>query len=892
MKPNFALILSSEDLTLLHRTYSGWARVGDARFDDTDLPGTIAALQERAGRLPGDQTCKIVIPEDQIKYLTIEAEGDPDTAVRAALDGATPYAVDELEYDWTAEEGVIHIAAVALETLGEAESFAVENGFEPVGFAAIPAHGDFRGEPFFGATRWAGTALPEGTTIERDAAPIRITGDAEMPAEEDTDAPVAAAAAQAVAEAGPAPKNNKAPEAEADAAKPVMATEAPASSPKAEPAKSTDKAEAPAPTAFTSIRASRGAEGSPRAPLVSGEPRLSRLGGAEPAPATGTAPPLPSPADSGVNDPALMAELAASLQPDPEARLDRDAAAAASDEQESDAPAATGASLPGLFGTRADKEANEVPPKAAKFRPREDEKQRMTVFGARQTEVRGKPRFLGLILTAILLLFLVGVAAWASIFLDDGLARFFGGGDIKLADVPATSEEEADPAASEEEAEAPALIAPLPGGDEARVASLPEDTGAARPEVASLPDRPLPLSPSEAMARYAATGIWQMAPAPPETPGAGAPITDLYQVSLDPGIDLGLPASLPRRTPDARDTVPEAPGAPPPAGTRFDFDARGFVRATPDGAMTPEGVRVVAGRPPLTPPADMAQTVTVTAEVPVAAPDAENVEGGAPATEVITFTGDPALATTRPKVRPSTAIADETGGEQEESDATQVPGAPETRIATAEDAVVTGNASSLAILRPQPRPATMTAAAATLASANGAAAAPLVDGAALTRAIAAASAQPEATATQPAAAEADPEALEDAFDNATPQAVTASLTPLRRPGDFDTTVKRTREQAAAQPVPSSQQMQPALPTSASVAKQATEKNVLKLREVNLIGVYGSSASRRALVRLGNGRYQKVRVGDALDGGQVAAIGESELRYVKRGRNVVLRMPQG
>jgi Tfp pilus assembly protein PilP len=87
-------------------------------------------------------------------------------------------------------------------------------------------------------------------------------------------------------------------------------------------------------------------------------------------------------------------------------------------------------------------------------------------------------------------------------------------------------------------------------------------------------------------------------------------------------------------------------------------------------------------------------------------------------------------------------------------------------------------------------------------------------------------------------------------------------------------------------------MQVSLPSSTSVARQATEKDVLKLRDVNLIGVYGSASSRRALVRLGNGRYQKVRVGDSLDGGQVAAIGEGELRYIKRGRNVVLRMPQG
>ena len=36
--------------------------------------------------------------------------------------------------------------------------------------------------------------------------------------------------------------------------------------------------------------------------------------------------------------------------------------------------------------------------------------------------------------------------------------------------------------------------------------------------------------------------------------------------------------------------------------------------------------------------------------------------------------------------------------------------------------------------------------------------------------------------------------------------------------------------------------------------------------------------------------RKVKVGDRLDGGRVAAIGESELQYNKNGRGVVLRMP--
>jgi hypothetical protein len=41
----------------------------------------------------------------------------------------------------------------------------------------------------------------------------------------------------------------------------------------------------------------------------------------------------------------------------------------------------------------------------------------------------------------------------------------------------------------------------------------------------------------------------------------------------------------------------------------------------------------------------------------------------------------------------------------------------------------------------------------------------------------------------------------------------------------------------------------------------------------------------------NGKYIKVKLGDRFDGGKVAAIGDSELSYVKNGRTIVLRMPK-
>ncbi len=46
------------------------------------------------------------------------------------------------------------------------------------------------------------------------------------------------------------------------------------------------------------------------------------------------------------------------------------------------------------------------------------------------------------------------------------------------------------------------------------------------------------------------------------------------------------------------------------------------------------------------------------------------------------------------------------------------------------------------------------------------------------------------------------------------------------------------------------------------------------------------------MRLSSGKYVKVQVGDRIDGGQVAAIGEDDLRYIKNGKNIVLEIPTG
>jgi hypothetical protein len=145
-----------------------------------------------------------------------------------------------------------------------------------------------------------------------------------------------------------------------------------------------------------------------------------------------------------------------------------------------------------------------------------------------------------------------------------------------------------------------------------------------------------------------------------------------------------------------------------------------------------------------------------------------------------------------------------------------------------------------------------------------------------------------------AAALATPTAIE----NATRYAVRASVRPDPRPRNFARIVQRAQRstqndevRVASAAAVAPRVVQPKIPSKTSVAKQATVKNALNLRKVNLIGVYGKPSNRRALVRLGNGRYQKVVVGDRIDGGRVSAIGEGELRYTKRGRDLVLKMPR-
>lgn len=794
MKPSFALSLSIEGIALLHRNAGGWHLVGQVALDVPDLSAALADLRDRARLIdPGGLSCKLIIPNDQIRYMQIDtgtAEGETRLRlVREALAGATPYAVDDLAFDISTESAVTHVAAVARDTLAEAETFAVDHGFQPVSFVAIPGDQSFLGEPFFGVTKAAGDRK-----IDPDGIAVVVTGEVSQPEREDI-APVPSSTA-----------SGSLSTAQDDTAAALHKPDAPAQ-PAAKP------------------------EASPSAPATAAGPTaagfISRRGKSTEDEAT-TVTPL-----AGQRRPEAAA-IARPVTPPP-------AASAASGVSASAASTKTQmqSALAGLLQRRASNPAPQTDRDASTQRP---DAHRLNRFGGDRSDAarRGKPRFLGLILTLVLLLLLAGVAAWATLYTGGGL--FHG---TPKTDAPAPSEQA--PASAPAETELPLLLTPpasaprnstlssapeagendLSATDSAVLDALPPagtaETADSDPELAGEPEPDAPLSDmpeADPETFYAATGLWPTAPQAPETPSIIG-LDDLYVASID-RTDLSQDAvALPSAGTFATDQGLNAVTSPAAAGGRFALDARGLVTATPEGSESPDGIVVTLGRPPVVPPALPARLTT-------------QAEATAERDALREY-----LTGRRPRPRPTDLI--------EQTERAQLGGR---------------SRSELGGFRPRLRPKSIVSAAA------------------------AARAAPVA-----------PPEPENDVSSATAQAVAVAIAPRSRPENLSTQPRRSASASLGIPSTATTPAAPAtvappIPSSASVARQATVDNALNLRNLNLIGVYGSASNRRALIRLPSGRYKKVKVGDSIDGGKVVAIGDSELRYSKNGRNLTLKLPKG
>ncbi|MGB0968067.1 MAG: hypothetical protein ACPGUX_07775, partial [Halocynthiibacter sp.] len=156
MTPGFALNLTHEGIGLLWHSPDGWQNLGDARLDDPGLEDRLREMRDLALAQETEALlCKLIIPNSEILYLECDIADNAQEreTAEAALAGRTPYELDDLKIDWVRQGTRLQIAAVACETLTEAESFATEHQFNPVTFCASPENDAiFMGEPSFGET--------------------------------------------------------------------------------------------------------------------------------------------------------------------------------------------------------------------------------------------------------------------------------------------------------------------------------------------------------------------------------------------------------------------------------------------------------------------------------------------------------------------------------------------------------------------------------------------------------------------------------------------------------------------------------------------------------------------------------------------------------------------
>lgn len=530
---------------------------------------------------------------------------------------------------------------------------------------------------------------------------------------------------------------------------------------------------------------------------------------------------------------------------------------------------------------------------------------------------------MGLILTLILVVLLAMIALWSVIFLpNSAVARLFNGGvtsdsvalDAAAPAPPAiitappplgvldaspspdarapapdpapgrTPTERPIVAAEVEPPAAPALpdtaadaldiaaaealenAAPAPEAvTEAPLPAEPAEVAAEIPPLAPIPDGTLP-SPEEAAQLFAEDGIWTRPPDRPE-PGALDNDADIGIAAIDPPNANTDVAALPAPTEDFREQLPLV-RSPPPFGSDPAREAIISIVPTPEGVVTPRGALVLAGRPAVVPPPRPREVVPATpAAVPdaaaeIAVPEVAAPEVAAPEIAAPEFTvpdinvEDAILGTFRPTPRPGDV--NEARQQQVQDDEAPI---------------------DVTLVRPAARPGDTTETAGTAgqaslfpdATAPGETAAALAGAASLSPAVPA------------------PDAEADA--DLSPLALSVSRVPPTRPASIVTVAAQRATEANIPAVPARVAApQPNIPSNTEVSRAATEANAIRLRDVNLIGVSGTPSNRSALVRLPNGRFIEVGVGDNLDGGRVAAIDGDSLQYIKNGRNIVLDIP--
>lgn len=989
MKPQFALSLSFDDIALLVRSAEGWHIVSQIAPDEGDLPTELAILRSKAEDLAAGNRvhCKLLLPEDLVRYLTLDtgpvSREERLAAARKALEGATPYPVSSLAFDISEAGTQTHVAAVALETLAEAEDFAIEHGFGPVSFVTRPAQGSFVGEPFFGTTR----AARGGMEVEPDSQPVVILGPlpkAETPPSEATpsvagtetltdEAREGAAASTPSTADHPATSATKA-EGAAQSAQTSVAwvasetapdaganddvgsdttaevkdqdTDAPAAdetAPKAAAltisapvaARTEDTAaavEARDPDLLAALAASTETKTPdlahealppaealfaptadqsptlPAAPAVGetgfgqlrlqlrpedlheedptetpmGGPSISFSSRRSASAEEGTPPPLritPIPTDR--QEPTFSvkaADLAA------EASQPTDSLRSTPPEPVASIPAAPtlatlGRSAPAspVLAHTTSAPAKAAPPKALPVAgPVSD-----LIQSPQARPLPTRQRRLGLV--AALLATVTAVGAWAlarelpSLWTDLTRADLIGGEDpvatpvLAHAPAPTTTAELADPMGSF--TSAAASEDGLTGADsavlEALGAPLLEETATPTDESQPVDGRDLVIASLPAPRTLS-----------DELPGIDDPDALFDEASLPSEEALDPEALADGITQDEDNSYDDGLSAQTAAlQEAAQYAATGIWQRAPDVAQIP-------------PQIDLENVYVASIDRTDLSQDAIALPG-----QTALDSDQPFGAITNPSAAGRQFALDERGLVTATKEGTvnpdgitiylgrpvKVPPKTPNRPAAGEqaDAEAAAQLALLQQVRPRTRPNDLVEQTERV-QLGGVVRSELLSKRPKTR--------PESLKTE-----------EEESQPATAQAVASASKPRARPANFANIVDRAQRSTQAAPDTDSEpevasvapvSVSPSIPSSASVARQATEERALNLRRINLIGVYGKPSDRRALVRLPSGRYVKVKVGDRIDGGRIVAIGETQLQYQKGGKNTTLKLPNG
>ncbi|WP_308916452.1 hypothetical protein [Jannaschia sp. LMIT008] len=513
-------------------------------------------------------------------------------------------------------------------------------------------------------------------------------------------------------------------------------------------------------------------------------------------------------------------------------------------------------------------------PAAAKRPAPADEGLRMALPGVAREDAKAQTgrrrRGTGLLVTAALLALMVGLAVLAGLFLRDAPQASDATADAVIATLPPDDAEGGGPAAPQATPAPVDLAAMLPEGAPATTPVRNAPEAALPPQIVPTPaDAPRPIP-------VAATADGAAAPdaAVPAPDRDGPVVTDLVPIQpLDPA-----PAEATETAAATPDAAPDRQAAPPPVAAAGDpapaivangegptdiaasdpGEGTAAPAATPaatvlaaldpttDGIRAAGGYRLVAGRPDVMPRPRSARRPGDDAADSTAAPV------------------DPALALPRPGARPDGTSA-------------SVAEAPVALAAWTAEAGPRPSRRPSRVVNPGRDPETVREEVAALTAAQEAAAASLA-------AIRAENAEEAAPVSRLA------------LDRSGRPAIRSNAVE-RRAAQVAQQRRAQRQAAAAAPAPAAAPAQQAARTpqirdaGGNVARAATNRDVLRLNQTNLIGTYGSAGSRRALVRMSNGRYVKVKVGDRLDRGRVVAIGDGVLQYQRGGRNLVLRLPR-